>query len=146
MQPLGVQTGAALAQGRHRDVTDPVEVLAAFGVMLLGLRLKKPLWLAVLFGSLVLITGSIWAEFAWGDWFPWGEPRVTSPTDEVITSALRYRVQAPLIAKEIGFKGVMAGPLVRSSYRAGRLWATAMKRWPIGWPASTARPTATHGP
>ena len=23
----------------------------------------------------------------------------------------------------------MAGPLVRSSYRAGRLWATAMTRW-----------------
>jgi lipoic acid synthetase len=23
----------------------------------------------------------------------------------------------------------MSGPLVRSSYRAGRLWAQAMKRW-----------------
>jgi len=33
------------------------------------------------------------------------------------------------VAQEIGFKGVMAGPLVRSSYRAGRLWATAMNRW-----------------
>ena len=33
------------------------------------------------------------------------------------------------LAKEIGFKGVMAGPLVRSSYRAGRLWATAMAKW-----------------
>ena len=33
------------------------------------------------------------------------------------------------VAKEIGFKGVMAGPLVRSSYRAGRLWATAMREW-----------------
>ncbi|WP_058234062.1 lipoyl synthase [Devriesea agamarum] len=31
------------------------------------------------------------------------------------------------IAKdEIGFLGVMAGPMVRSSYRAGRLWAQAM--------------------
>jgi lipoic acid synthetase len=29
----------------------------------------------------------------------------------------------------MGFKGVMAGPLVRSSYRAGRLWATAMRKW-----------------
>jgi lipoyl synthase len=27
-----------------------------------------------------------------------------------------------------GFAGVMAGPLVRSSYRAGRLWAQAMRR------------------
>jgi len=33
------------------------------------------------------------------------------------------------VAQDIGFKGVMAGPLVRSSYRAGRLWATAMSRW-----------------
>ncbi len=33
------------------------------------------------------------------------------------------------VAHDIGFKGVMAGPLVRSSYRAGRLWATAMSRW-----------------
>ncbi|HOA01487.1 MAG TPA: lipoyl synthase [Dermatophilaceae bacterium] len=33
------------------------------------------------------------------------------------------------VATEHGFKGVMAGPLVRSSYRAGRLWAQAMARW-----------------
>lgn len=33
------------------------------------------------------------------------------------------------LAEEIGFKGVMAGPLVRSSYRAGRLYATAMRKW-----------------
>jgi len=33
------------------------------------------------------------------------------------------------VATAIGFKGVMAGPLVRSSYRAGRLWATAMAKW-----------------
>jgi lipoic acid synthetase len=31
-------------------------------------------------------------------------------------------------AEEIGFAGVMSGPLVRSSYRAGRLWAQAMAR------------------
>jgi lipoyl synthase len=31
-------------------------------------------------------------------------------------------------ALRLGFAGVMAGPLVRSSYRAGRLWATAMAR------------------
>lgn len=31
-----------------------LKVLASFGVMLVGLRLKKPLWLSVLFGSLVL--------------------------------------------------------------------------------------------
>jgi lipoic acid synthetase len=31
-------------------------------------------------------------------------------------------------AEEIGFLGVLAGPLVRSSYRAGRLWAQSMAR------------------
>ena len=31
-------------------------------------------------------------------------------------------------AEEIGFLGVMAGPMVRSSYRAGRLWARAMRK------------------
>ena len=29
-------------------------------------------------------------------------------------------------AEEIGFLGVLSGPLVRSSYRAGRLWASSM--------------------
>jgi lipoic acid synthetase len=31
-------------------------------------------------------------------------------------------------AEALGFAGVMSGPLVRSSYRAGRLWAQAMQR------------------
>ncbi|THE19482.1 lipoyl synthase [Kocuria rosea] len=31
-------------------------------------------------------------------------------------------------AAQIGFLGVLSGPLVRSSYRAGRLWATAMRK------------------
>lgn len=31
-------------------------------------------------------------------------------------------------AEEMGYLGVMAGPMVRSSYRAGRLWAQAMKK------------------
>jgi lipoic acid synthetase len=31
-------------------------------------------------------------------------------------------------AEEMGFLGVMSGPLVRSSYRAGRLWGQAMTR------------------
>ena len=42
------------------------------------------------------------------------------------------------LAEEIGFKGVMAGPLVRSSYRAGRLWAQAMRRWGRSVPAALA--------
>ncbi|MEU5214470.1 lipoyl synthase, partial [Streptomyces sp. NPDC056411] len=31
-------------------------------------------------------------------------------------------------AEEIGYAGVMSGPLVRSSYRAGRLYQQAMER------------------
>jgi lipoic acid synthetase len=37
-------------------------------------------------------------------------------------------VQLSDYAEELGFAGVMSGPLVRSSYRAGRLWAQAMTR------------------
>ena len=31
-------------------------------------------------------------------------------------------------AESIGFLGVLSGPLVRSSYRAGRLWAMTMQK------------------
>ena len=37
-------------------------------------------------------------------------------------------VELPGEAEEIGFAGVMAGPLVRSSYRAGRLYQQAVER------------------
>lgn len=36
-------------------------------------------------------------------------------------------VELKAIAERIGFLGVLAGPLVRSSYRAGRLWAQSMR-------------------
>ncbi|MDN5558928.1 MAG: lipoyl synthase, partial [Ruaniaceae bacterium] len=42
------------------------------------------------------------------------------------------------IARAAGFKGVMAGPLVRSSYRAGRLWVSAMREWGRELPAHLA--------
>jgi heme exporter protein C len=32
----------------------------------------------VLSCAVVLVTGSLWAKPAWDDWFPWGEPRITS--------------------------------------------------------------------
>jgi lipoic acid synthetase len=35
-------------------------------------------------------------------------------------------VELAKVAEEIGYLGVLAGPLVRSSYRAGRLWAKSM--------------------
>jgi lipoic acid synthetase len=37
-------------------------------------------------------------------------------------------VEFAKIADEIGFLGVLSGPLVRSSYRAGRLWAQSMQK------------------
>lgn len=54
-------------------------------------------------------------------------------------------------AEEIGFLGVMSGPLVRSSYRAGRLWGQAMTKRGYNIPESlkhlatptTARQEAT---
>ena len=39
---------------------------------------------------------------------------------------------------EMGFLGVLSGPLVRSSYRAGRLWAQAMRRHGRPIPAELA--------
>ena len=45
-------------------------------------------------------------------------------------------------AEEIGFAGVMSGPLVRSSYRAGRLWAQAMNRLGRPVPAQLSHLTA----
>ncbi|MCM0638364.1 lipoyl synthase [Cellulomonas wangsupingiae] len=41
-------------------------------------------------------------------------------------------------AERIGFLGVMSGPLVRSSYRAGRLWGQAMRRRGLPIPAALA--------
>ncbi|WP_104103000.1 lipoyl synthase [Arthrobacter sp. 08Y14] len=41
-------------------------------------------------------------------------------------------------ATELGFLGVMSGPLVRSSYRAGRLWAGAMRRKGLDLPPQLA--------
>jgi lipoic acid synthetase len=41
-------------------------------------------------------------------------------------------------AIELGFLGVMSGPLVRSSYRAGRLWAGAMRKKGLELPPQLA--------
>lgn len=38
-------------------------------------------------------------------------------------------------AESMGFLGVLSGPLVRSSYRAGRLWATSMQKKGLAIPA-----------
>jgi lipoic acid synthetase len=36
-------------------------------------------------------------------------------------------VRLAAVAEQLGFLGVLSGPLVRSSYRAGKLWAQAMQ-------------------
>jgi lipoic acid synthetase len=48
-------------------------------------------------------------------------------------------------AEQIGFAGVMSGPLVRSSYRAGRLWAQAMSRRGLPVPQQLAHLVAAGG-
>ncbi len=48
-------------------------------------------------------------------------------------------------AEELGFAGVMAGPLVRSSYRAGRLYAQAVRGRGAEVPAALAH-LAAQGP
>jgi len=47
------------------------------------------------------------------------------PVDRWVTP--QEFVELKEIAESIGFLGVLAGPLVRSSYRAGRLWARSMR-------------------
>ncbi|WP_425956844.1 lipoyl synthase [Xylanimonas sp. McL0601] len=47
-------------------------------------------------------------------------------------------VELSQFAEETGFLGVMAGPLVRSSYRAGRLWGQAMSKRGLEIPAALA--------
>ncbi|NLF06097.1 MAG: lipoyl synthase, partial [Actinomycetales bacterium] len=47
-------------------------------------------------------------------------------------------VELAKVAEELGFLGVMSGPLVRSSYRAGRLWGQAMRRKGREIPAALA--------
>jgi len=37
-------------------------------------------------------------------------------------------VELKMVAEDMGFIGVLSGPLVRSSYRAGRLWAQSMQK------------------
>lgn len=56
------------------------------------------------------------------------------PVDRWVTPAEFVDIKEE--AEEVGFLGVLAGPLVRSSYRAGRLWAQSMARKGRPLPAS----------
>ncbi|MFT3881763.1 MAG: hypothetical protein QM703_19155 [Gemmatales bacterium] len=54
-----------------------------------------------------------------------GPPRVTTRSSGGC-SPEEFVEHVASTREELGFAGVMAGPLVRSSYRAGRLYAQAM--------------------
>jgi lipoic acid synthetase len=53
-----------------------------------------------------------------------------SPRHHPVSEWIKPQVFVELAqeAEEIGFLGVLSGPLVRSSYRAGRLWAQSMNK------------------
>jgi heme exporter protein C len=44
----------------------------------LDLRSYVPMHLGVIFGSLTLATGSIWAQISWGTWWFWGDTQLTT--------------------------------------------------------------------
>jgi heme exporter protein C len=44
----------------------------------LDLRSYVPMHLGVIFGSLTLVTGSIWANISWGHWWFWGDTQLTT--------------------------------------------------------------------
>ena len=44
----------------------------------LDLRSYVPMHLGVIFGSLTLVTGSIWAHISWGHWWFWGDTQLTT--------------------------------------------------------------------
>ncbi|MDT3331161.1 lipoyl synthase [Microbacterium sp. KSW-18] len=58
------------------------------------------------------------------------------PVDRWVTP--QEFVELRELAESIGFLGVLAGPLVRSSYRAGRLWARSMRSKGRAIPAALA--------
>jgi heme exporter protein C len=88
----------------------------------------------VLVGSgIVLATGMLWAKPAWGEWFPWGEPRVTSMLVlfliAVAYAALRSSVEEP--DRRARFSAVLAivGAMdALLAYFAIHLWNTTHPR------------------
>jgi heme exporter protein C len=44
----------------------------------LDLKSYVPMHLGVIFGSLTLVTGSIWAKISWGHWWVWSDTQLTT--------------------------------------------------------------------
>lgn len=83
--------------------------------------------------GVVLITGSLWAKPAWGDWFPWGEPRITGML-VVFLIALVYRILRSSVdepGRRARFSAVFAimGAIVAIfAYAAIHIWNTTHPR------------------
>lgn len=83
--------------------------------------------------GVVLITGCLWARPAWGDWFPWGEPRVTGML-VVFLLGLAYRAMRSSVDdpdRRARFSAVVAilGAIVASfAYAAIHIWNTTHPR------------------
>ena len=48
------------------------------GDLSLDLRSYVPMHLGVIFGTLTLVTGSIWAKVSWGTWWYWGSTELNT--------------------------------------------------------------------
>ena len=48
------------------------------GDMALDLRSYVPMHLGTIFGTLTLVTGSIWAHWSWGTWWDWGSTELNT--------------------------------------------------------------------
>jgi heme exporter protein C len=83
--------------------------------------------------GVVLVTGMLWAKPAWGDWFPWGEPRVTSMLVLFLIAmayvALRSSIDEPdrraRLSAVLALVGAMDAVI---AYMAIHLWNTTHPR------------------
>ncbi|RKY58660.1 MAG: cytochrome C assembly protein [Candidatus Latescibacterota bacterium] len=78
----------------------------------------------VLFCTLMLVTGSIWAKAAWGTWWLWGDPRLTTTLvlwliylGYLMLRALSEEERAARVAAVFGIVGFLDVPVVFFSIR-----------------------------
>jgi heme exporter protein C len=122
-------------------VPSAMSALLAFTVTLVCsvafLRTRRAVWdrwassaaeIGLLFSTVVLVTGSIWARAAWGAWWVWDEPRLTTSLILwfvyfgylLVRAYARDREEAARFSAVIGIVGYVLMPLV---YVAGNFGA-----------------------
>ena len=74
-----------------------------------------------------------------------GNPRSDVQDDPLTPEELAARIELADFATDVGFAGVMSGPLVRSSYRAGRLYEQALAARATGENAPSHREMVIYG-